>query len=110
MQRQNSLLKPILVVVGLALVAAAVMWFAFKPAHSQAPSKDANTSASADQPAPTAPAEQSAADDAELRPQSAAERAKALQAPAVIQPISRPAIPAAAPAVARTEPSPYTRQ
>src|SRR5882672_7981193 len=107
MQRQNSLSKPILTVVGIALLAAGIAWFVFKPGQSQKPSPDANTSASAEQPAATAPAEQASADDAELRPQSAAERAKLSQAPVVIQPISRPAV---APTVARTEPSPYTRQ
>src|SRR6266404_3636904 len=110
MQRQNSLSKPILTVVGLALLAAGIAWFVFKPGQSQKPPPDANTSASPEQPAATAPAEQATADDAELRPQSAAERAKLSQAPVVIQPISRPAIPAAASAVARTEPSAYTRQ
>jgi len=107
MQRQNSLSKPILTVAGLALLAAGIAWFVFKPGQSQKPPPDANTSASQEQPAATAPAEQASADDAELRPQSAAERAKLSQAPVVIQPISRPA---SAPAVARTEPSPYTRQ
>src|SRR5882724_10746179 len=107
MQRQNSLSKPILTVAGLALLAAGIAWFVFKPGQSQKPPPDANTSASQEQPAATAPAEQASADDAELRPQSAAERAKLSQAPVVIQPISRPG---SAPAVARTEPSPYTRQ
>src|SRR6266436_6458967 len=107
MQRQNSLSKPILTVVGLALLAAGIAWFVFKPGQSQKPSPDANNSVSQEQPAATSPVEQTAADDAELRPQSAAERAKLSQAPVVIQPISRPAV---APAVARTEPSPYTRQ
>ena len=57
-------------------------------------------------------AEQASGEDGELRPQSAAERAKVLQAPPVIQPISRPAAPAVAqaPAVAGPEPSTYTRQ
>src|SRR6267378_4287663 len=100
MQRQDSCSKPIRVVGGLAfLAAAAIAWFVFKPVHNPAPPQDSNITASQEQPAAAPQAAQ-----------SAAERAKALQAPAVIQPISRPAIPTAAPAVPRTEPTAYTRQ
>jgi hypothetical protein len=80
MQRDTSLSNPTLVVAAIALVGVAITWFALKPGHDQAPPQDSNTTASAEQPAAAPPAEQSAADDDELRPQSAAERSKALQA------------------------------
>jgi hypothetical protein len=102
MQRRNSRLT--LVVAGIALLAIGVAWLVFRPGQSQTPSQDPNTLQA------TTPTGQASADDAELRPQSAAERAQVLQAPVVLQPISRPVIPAAAPAVARPEPSAYTRQ
>src|SRR5207244_5911064 len=104
--------KPTLVVAGIAMVATAVSFFVYKPSQTQPSSQDVTTSASEQQPAPTAAAEQASAEDTELRPQSPAERAQVSRPPPVIQPISRPAAAAGAqaPAVAGPEPSGYTRQ
>src|SRR6266853_2783103 len=90
MQRQTTISKPTMVVAGIALVATAVSFFVYKPSQNQPGPQDATTSASEQQPAPTAPAEQTSAEDTELRPQSPSERAQASKAPPAIQPISRP--------------------
>jgi hypothetical protein len=106
MQRGNSLLKPLLVLGSLALLAAGFAWLVSKPRPSQRPLQETNSART------TTPVDQPSTEDAELRPQTAEERAKFLQAPVVTQPISRPALPAAAqaPAVPRPEASAYTRQ
>src|SRR5947207_3088949 len=111
MQSKKSVSKPTLVVTGVALMVVSVTWFACKPSQSQPSPQDTSTSASEQQPAPTAAAEQASAEDTELRPQSLSERAQVSKAAPVTQPISRPAATVAqAPAVAGPEPSAYTRQ
>jgi len=112
MQRQNSFSKPILAVAGLAVLALVIVWFVAKPGRDQTRLPGANGSA-ADAPASAAtPPDQSSPDDSELRPQSEAERAKISKPLLSVQPISRAAKPAGTPppAIARTEPSAYTRQ
>jgi len=102
--KDNRTSRPILLVAALAVLGAAIGWWVLRPGPAAPPPGD--------QPAATEPAAQAASEDAELRPQSAAERANLPQLPAVLQSGNRP-IPAgaaAAQAPAWPEPTPYARQ
>jgi hypothetical protein len=109
MQRQNAKSKPTLVFAAVGMLAVAVGWYIFKvaPSASQPPS-DAQPAAAAE--ASATQRAQAAGDDTELRAQTPAERSSAPKLPAVIQPVSRPAAPTAAPAIALPAASPAMRQ
>jgi len=109
MSNNNRRSTSTLVISGLAVVSAAIIWFSFRltPAPS-APAPDPNLAAQ--EPATSVPNAPAAADDSELRAQTPAERASAARLPAVIQPVSRPAAATAAPTVALPAASPYSRQ
>jgi len=112
MQRQHSVSKPTLIFAGLAIAAAFIAWLIFKSGSADKASHEAGVPASEEQSTSSVPMTRTAADDSELRAQSPSERSSAPHLPAVVQPISRPvaASAAPAPAVARPEPTPYTRQ
>ncbi len=104
MSRNNRRSAPTLVISGLAVVAASIIWISFR--QSSAPPSPAAEQGTAER----AQATPTATDDAEPRAQTPSERASAPRLPAVIQPVSRPAAPTVAPTVALPAPSAYTRQ
>lgn len=110
MQRQDSRSRPALVFAMLAVLVATIAWFIFKPSPSGSQPPSEPQTAAAEQPAAPMQAAQTAADDTELRAQTPAERSSAPRLPAVIQPVSRPTIPTAAPTTALPAASPATRQ
>ena len=113
MQKLTSTSKPTLLIAGVVVAAVVIVWLAFKPGQSPSPAQDPATAGAEEQTTPAPKADQASAEDTELRPQSAAERAQTTPPAVVIQPISRPAAPPAAapaPAVPRVEASAYTRQ
>src|SRR5512142_496060 len=106
MTRNSKTSRVTLLVAALAVAGAALGYWLMKPVPAAPASADAETpsaDAASAQPAPAAP------DDAELRPQSPAERAYVSHLPAAIQAVSRPA-PASATAAPQPEPTAYTRQ
>src|SRR5262249_4960208 len=114
MSRNNRRSTGTMIMAGVVVMATMIIWVACRraPATGEAQGTDTNSSAAEEQPAAAPAGHQVANDDSELRAQSAGERLAGAQLPAVIQPISRPVTQAEtpAPAIARVEPTPYTRQ
>jgi hypothetical protein len=103
-------LRFLLIPLALAGLAVAIV-FGLKARRPPATGPDPIAQTAAEPPAEaTAPPAQATDPDAELRPQSPAERANATEPPTVIRPASRPGVAGGTSEAARPEPSPYTRQ